>query len=399
MEQFRSIQQFWVEDDWLKQRMLFLSGPRQAGKTTIVRTNLCQREENIFNWDDRKVRALYRSDPHFFSNAPGEWICFDEIHKRNQWKNILKGIYDTFKTRFRFVVTGSARLEVFRRSGDSLVGRYFNTHLFPLNLGDFARSDFRDWENAETLLKTAGDTPDESRLLDSLLNLGGFPEPFFSGSEKFWKRWSKQHEELIVREDLRDLSRISDLDKIEHLLNWMKPAVGNTISNSNIAQDIETTHGSIKRWLNELHKVQLLFPVPPYTKNIRRAYRQELKWYFVDWKAAEKNVFENYVAASLYRTTILFQDRFGEDLSLFFLRTHDQTEIDFLVTRNNRPWLLVESKTGTVEASATAFRYAHLLNCPCAIVTSKPGVFRKIVGKEKQNVFLVSWSKVGALLP
>jgi len=399
MEQFRSIQHYWTAHDWLGNRMLFLSGPRQSGKTTIVRANLCRKDQNLFNWDDRQIRSLFRKDPHFFSNAPGPWICFDEIHKRTKWKDILKGIYDTFKTRFRFVVTGSARLEIFRRSGDSLVGRYFNTHLFPLNMGDFINSDFKEWNKAESLLETAGNSSDHSQLLESLLSLGGFPEPFFSGSEKFWRRWSKQHEELIIREDLRDLSRISDLDRMEQLLDWMKSASGNPISNSNIAQDLETTHGSIKRWLAELNKVELLFSVSPYTKKIRRAYKKELKWYFVDWRAAKGDPFENYVAASLHRATTLYQDRFGEEYSLYFVKTFDQTEIDFLLTRNGQPWLLVEAKEGAPDTSATIYRYTHRLNCPCAVVTRKPGVFRKIIGKEKQKIFLISWSKLGGLLP
>ncbi len=396
-EQFRTIQHYWNDPNWLGRRMLFLSGPRQVGKTTLVGSTLCPKKEAYFNWDDRKVRKLYQKDSDFFAATDSEWLCFDEIHKRPQWKDILKGAYDTHQGRFRFVITGSARLETFQRSGDSLVGRYFHTRLFPINLPDFRKTDFTLPDRPEKFLQQAADQRDSGHLED-LLRLGGFPEPLFSGREEFWKRWSINHNDLIVREDLRDLTKVLELDKVENLLEILRPSVGNTVSYRNLADDLETTHGSIKRWLQILNRVQLVFSVPPYSKKIRRAYKKERKWYFMDWRFAEKNRFENYIACSLLRAVTLWTDRFGDRMSLHFVRTHDGTEVDFLICREGTPWLLVESKEGSPEVTSACHRFSGLFGAPCVVVTQRRNFFKKTTSGGKP-IYSISWSKLGGLLP
>lgn len=378
--------------------MLFLSGPRQVGKTTLVTSTICTDKEAYFNWDSRRVRKLYLEDPDFVSGIRPGWICFDEIHKRPKWKDILKGIYDEYKDRFRFVVTGSARLETFKKSGDSLVGRYFHTRLFPLNLPDFNKTDFSLPRHSHDLLQNAAGQKDGAEIED-LLTLGGFPEPFFSGSETFWKRWSINQRELIIREDMRDLEHVIEFDKIEHLLEMLHPSIGATVSYRNLALDLETTHGSIRRWLEILNRLQLIFPVTPFSKKISRAYKVEKKWYYMDWRLAGSNVFENFVAASLLRAVSLYTDRFGENMSLHFVRTHDGAEIDFLICRNGSPWLLVEAKEGAPDIPSAAYRFSQTLNVPCVIATRKRGISSKKTGMEGQTIYRMSWSKLGRILP
>ncbi|MBI2026418.1 MAG: ATP-binding protein [Deltaproteobacteria bacterium] len=403
MDQFRTVQHYWTSQDWLGKRMLFLSGPRQVGKTTLVKDKLCRIRENYFNWDSPQVRSSYRKDSSFFVHdnlKSGDWVCFDEIHKRPRWKDILKGVYDVYNDRCRFVITGSARLEVFRKSGDSLVGRYFLTHLFPLNFGDFKKNDFKLFNTSQELLSDALDQKDSHEIQQTLLNLGGFPEPFFSGREQFWKRWHLQHEDLILREDLRDLTRIQEMDKIAALLDCLRPSIGGTTSNLSLGEDLEASHTTIKRWLEELSKVSLIFKVPAYSKNLRRVYRKEAKWYFVDWRAVEKNRFENYVAATLDRAATLLTDRYGERFSLFFIRTHQGDEVDFVLTKNNRPYLLIEAKEGKPEPSLACYTFCQKLNIPCVVVSSQPG-WSKILNQNSQHpmMALLSFNKLAQVLP
>lgn len=378
--------------------MLFLSGPRQVGKTTLVTTTICTEKEAYFNWDNRKVRLLYQKDSDFISGIDSAWICFDEIHKRPKWKDILKGIYDGYKSNYHFVITGSARLETFKKSGDSLVGRYFHTHLFPINLADFVKSDFELYDDPVKLIKKAADMGD-SKYLEDILNFSGFPEPFFAASETFWKRWSQNHKDLIIQEDLKDLTRVIEIDKIETLLEMLLPSIGKPISYRNLASDLETTHGSIKRWLQILNKVHLVFPVSPYSQKIRRTYKQEKKWYYTNWTEAGEERFENYIAASLLRATTLYTDRFGDKFELKFVRTHDGAEVDFLICKNQKPWLLVEAKEGVPQPTSAVYRFSGILNVPCVVVTRKSGIFKEVTGNSGQKVYCISWGKFGQLLP
>lgn len=397
-EQFRTIQNYWVDTGWLGRRMLLLSGPRQVGKTTLVQSALCKDKEAYFNWDHRGVRLKYRADPDFISEITSDWICLDEIHKRPKWKDILKGLYDTYKDRFRFVVTGSARLETFQRSGDSLVGRYFHTRLFPVNLPDLHKTDFSLPKNPDLLIAQAADLTDSPHL-ETLLAVGGFPEPFFEGRESFWRRWSKNHRDLIIGEDLKDLTKVMEVDKIEALLEMIEPSIGQLVSYRNLAGDLETTHGSIRRWLETLNRIQLVFSVSPYHKNVRRAYKMEKKWYYMDWRAAGANIFENYVAVSLLRAAKLYEDRFGDKFSLHFVRTHDGAEVDFLMCREKKPWFLIEAKEGAPDVSEAVYRFSREFNIPCAVVTRKKGIYKRIKGRDGQRIFCISWSRLGRLFP
>jgi uncharacterized protein len=402
MTHFSCIQNYWTSPDWLGKRMLFLSGPRQVGKTTLVHSALLKKPELYFNWDAPKVRSAYRKDPEFFFSGhiqPDDWVCFDEIHKRARWKDILKGVYDQYRNAFHLVVTGSALLETFKKSGDSLVGRYFTTHLFPINVGDFRQGDFHHFTSANDLIAATLDAK-ENNVVQELLLLSGFPEPFYHGKVEFWKRWSVQHRELIVSQDMRDLTRIQDLDKIEGLLELLVPNIGSQVSHSSLAKDLEVAHTTVKTWLSQLEKVQLIFPVRPYSKKLRNVFKKEVKWYFTDWCSAKGNQFENYVASLLHRAVVLWKDRWGENFQLHYVSTHQGAEVDFLIVLDGKPFLLIEAKTGKPDTHPHYYHFAEQLQVPCLIVTPEPGYARKIPCQNvKAQLVQISVSKLGQVLP
>ncbi len=206
------IRQWALDQHFLHGRMSFICGPRQIGKTTLVRRLLEQNKQsdNYHNWDSLTLRQKFASNPLFFIENisrplhPGihlptedrEWVVLDEIHKYPQWKNILKGYYDEWKDSIQFVITGSARLDYFRRSGDSLVGRYFLFKMNPLHPNDLTgvilNRDSTWFPNSPNI---SFDETDESfrDAADHLYNISGFPEPAYVGTKEFYERWKNNH--------------------------------------------------------------------------------------------------------------------------------------------------------------------------------------------------------------
>ena len=388
------------DPDWILGRMLFISGPRQVGKTTYAMKKIKELGGSYFNWDEREIRKAYEEQSSFFvkSSKLNSLIIFDEIHKRKNWKDILKGIYDTHKSNYHFVITGSAKLDTFRRSGASLVGRYFLTHIFPISAGDLLRLNFKEYVSSLKLLKNVLDLNKSisSEDLNSLLRFGGFPEPFFKGSESVFRRWQKQHQELLIREDLRDLSNIQNLDKVENMVNLLEKNVSSTISYNSLARDLETDHKSVKQWLMQLEKIMLTFTVKPYFKQIQKTLRKNPKVYFYDWSFVKSHGprFENFIACQLLKAITLWNERFGYNFDLYFIRTYSDKEIDFCITFDNKPWLLIEAKYGYPEVSQAIKEFSRQLKVSAIILTNEENWNVK-----KEDIYIFSVGRFLSLLP
>ena len=257
-------------------------------------------------------------------------VIFDELHKMDNWKRFLKGIYDVDGIPPEMIVTGSARLDVFRKVGDSLAGRFFKYHLDPFDVRELSGQ--------------TGLTADE--CLDQLMICGGFPEPFLNGTESFYRKWKRHHSDIILRQDLVDLSGIHDIPKLELLLELLRGRVGGTISYSNLARDLEKDPNTIKRWLQLLEDLYLIFKVTPYHINISRSILKEPKYYFYDVAQVKDSAarLENIVACGLLKRLHDIEDIEGYTSSLNFLRTKDGKELDFLAVVHDIPKLIVEVK-------------------------------------------------------
>ena len=367
----RSVEGYAFDDALIGRHMVFLAGPRQVGKTRLAKQWLRKKQCSglYFNWDDITTRRAYLSDNRFFESPARSlgirdpWIVFDEIHKRNRWRDILKGAYDLFGEEFRFLITGSAKLDLFRRSGDSLVGRYNLFHMMPLSLSEVAHERLKSCFLEETdygKLCQVFDkeislplSPEIVELYESLLLYGPFPEPFLKQTDRFCRKWHQDYISLIVREDLRDISRVMELDKVENLLFLMPSRIMAPLSMSNLARELEVAHTTIKGWLEQLKRLYILFPVSPWTRKISRGLRKGKKWYFLDWYYAPDGAarLENMVATYLYRACLAMTDMGYGNYRLHYIRTLDKKEIDFLVVRDNFPILAVEVKSSETELS------------------------------------------------
>jgi len=371
-----ALDNFAFDKNWILDRMLFISGPRQIGKTTFIKNKIFTIGGSYYNWDNPDVRLAYNKSSSFFvdKTKAHSLVVFDEIHKRNKWKDILKGIYDVHKTNYRFVVTGSARLDTFKRSGDSLVGRYFTTHMFPISPNELQGTDFKEFSCAHEFINVMrSECGVQKNISNDLISLGGFPEPFFTGSVSFWRRWQKQYQDLLIQEDLRDLSNIQRLDSIELLVNLLKQKVSSTVSYNSLVNDLQADNKSIKSWIAQLEKLMMVFSIKPWSKQINKSFRKNPKIYFYDWTLVSEPGarFENFLALQIFRTLTLWNDRFGYDFELFFIRDYNDNEVDFCISLNSKPWLLIESKLGSPRPSSSLNKIKATLGVPSIIVTNE----------------------------
>ena len=386
--------------EWGRQ-MRFIAGPRQCGKTTLAKVKL--QEEGYphlyYLWESRAVKNRYKLDELFFQQdePPGKkkkWVCFDEIHKMPKWKNILKAIFDLSETHYQFIVTGSSKLDIFKKAGDSLAGRYFTFHLFPLSLREVQKNLAQEEvpEDASLYLSKRIDiAPKKSQAsaLETLLEFGGFPQPFLKQSKSFYTKWADDYLETVVREDIGALTHILNKEYLFDLYRLLPEMIGSPISISSLASHLELSHPTLKSYLRRLEDFYLIFKIYPYFRNIKRAIIKSPKCYLYDWAqiADPGKRFENYVAAELFSQLHLWKDQSGEKFSLFFVRTREKEEIDFLILRRNIPWLLVEAKLTDGPLSSYSERIQQSLgNIPLVQVCREDGVCRL----EKKNLYRLS---------
>lgn len=316
----------YIQED-LNNKIILLTGPRQTGKTTL--SKMLENNFDYFNYDniddrlDLQERSWDRSKP---------LVIFDELHKLKNWKAWLKGIYDKEGIPPAILVTGSARLDIHKKVGDSLAGRFFQFRLHPLDLKEIS-----------TFLK-----PDNHDVeLDKLLSFGGFPEPFLNGTSRFYNRWKKSHLDIILKQDLIDIENVQQITQIETMIQLLKHRVGSPISYSSLAQDLQCSDKTVKRWLTILENMYVLFKISPFHKNIARAIQKAPKFYFYDTGQVigDQGIkLENAVACAIQKELHFREDCLGEEGKLYYVKNKDGKEIDFCISKEDRPSLLLEVK-------------------------------------------------------
>ncbi len=327
----------------LREKMVLLSGPRQCGKTTLARRLLDSLGGSYFTWDDARHRATLRSGDLPASDAL--WV-FDEIHKFRGWRAWLKGVYDTRGDDHAILVTGSGRLDLLGRGGDSLQGRHFAYRMHPFTVGELL---------APSIPKSPDDIPKMARdpgaaaadALASMLRFGPFPEPLLRASERHSARWRLSYGSRLVREEVRTISEIRDLDRLELLVERLEDVVGSVLSINALREDLEVAFETVRQWISVLERLCAVYRIAPYGPTRIKAVKKEQKLYFWDWARVkpEPARFENLVISHLLRLVHWLEDVHGERAELRFFRNVVGHEVDAIVLRGRAPWLAVEIKS------------------------------------------------------
>ena len=327
----------------LPEKIVILMGARQCGKTTLAKS--LYPNYDYYNYDALADREILNQQGW---DRTKKLIIFDELHKMKNWKRWLKGIYDTEGIPPEYMITGSAKMNAFKKTGDSLAGRHFQFRLHPFDLKE--------------IYEQQGGKVEE--IFNQLWNCSGFPEPFLKGKETYYKRWRTTHLDMILKEDLLDLTQVQDINAIENLILLLKNRVGGTISYSNLARDLEKDINTIKRWLLLLEDLYIIYRVTPYSNSIARSLLKEPKFYFYDHNYVENDdgaKLENIVANALKKECHFLRDTLGIDAKLKFLRTKDGKEIDFLIVLDNKPSHMIEVKTSETQPSRAFNHFAKFL--------------------------------------
>ena len=334
----------------LSKKMVFIGGPRQVGKTTLAKAILSSNfpSGRYLNWDyDEDRQDILRKQ----WSADQKLLVFDELHKFPRWKTWIKGIYDVSHESHAFLITGSARLDVYRRGGDSLMGRYHYWRLHPFTLDEVPPGI------------------SQKEAYHRLMTVGGFPEPFLDGDERTARRWRRERFDRVLREDIRDLKPIRNIQLLGMFLDMLRHRVGGLVTLSNLAGDLQISPKTAKTWLEVLERMYLVFSVRPFTKSLPRAVLKPPKVYFFDNGDVigdEGARFENLIATSLLKRLHFFEDRDGYRYELRYIRDKEGREVDFVILKEGKIEELIEVKFSEDNISNSLSYYAERLAPPKA---------------------------------
>jgi uncharacterized protein len=397
--------QVWQELSQEKS-MIFLAGPRQSGKTTLAKLIAGNFSNSLYwNWDIADHREQFFQYKDFFTHivrkdASAPLIIFDEIHKYKDWKNYLKGVYDEFHEEFKFLISGSGRLDIYQRGGDSLAGRYYLFHLFPFTLSELGASKraFTDFLK-DPLAVSMKDSKAREGIWRQLASVSGFPEPFLSGRETTYRRWSSSYARQLVREDIRDLTDIKAVQDIETLYTLLPSKIGSPLSVTSLAENLKVSYNTVRSWLDILERFYLTFSIPTWTGKIARAIQKEKKYYLFDYARIKENAakFENMVACELWRVVTLWNDLGLAEFSLHFIKDKEKREVDFLVVKDSVPFLLIEAKLTDAQPAKPLMAFQNNLRIPAIQLTSEGNGYRIIPNGENKILIAPAWQWLAEL--
>ncbi len=367
----------------LKEKMVFIGGPRQVGKTTLARWVGSEEYEHVhyLNWDNPADRKSI-IDNRF--SAEARLLIFDELHKYRPWKNYLKGVFDTQRERYHILVTGSARLDLYRRGGDSLLGRYHYLRLHPFSLAELRGGELTTPAPLTELTFAGGPSAALRQSFALLERFGGFPEPLFKQDERTLRRWHNERIDRLVKEDIRDVELVRDISALQVLSDVLPSRVASKLSLNSLREDLDVAHKTISLWMDVLERFYYHFRIYPYASKRFAALRKEAKLYLWDWSQVEDAgaKLENMVASHLLKFVHYLHDVEGYKAELAYLGDAEGREADFLVTVDRKPWFAVEVKMSDQAPSKQLRYFASKLRIPFlyqVVGNADPDVFQDTI--------------------
>ncbi len=363
----RIYDRFLAEHLAQNRQMALVSGPRQVGKTTTCRNHA----DSYANWDNTDDQTSILAGPAAVAEQLGldqlrdkpPVAMFDELRKYTRWKQFLKGFYDSYADRVHVLVTGSSRLDTYRRVGDSLMGRYFLYHMHPFSVAEIVH---RDLPNPTRIIRQP--KKPKATDFDALWQHGGYPEPYLKRDPRFSRRWQTLRTQQLLREDLRDLTQVQQIDQISVLSRMLASRSGSQITFSNLAKDVQVSVDTLRRWVETLSSLHYGFLIRPWFKNITRSLRKEPKWFLRDWAEIEDegSRAETFVGCHLLKAVDGWNDLGLGKFQLAYLRDKEKREVDFAVIRDEKPWFLVEVKHSETSLSPALRTYQEQIKAPFA---------------------------------
>lgn len=334
----------------LDKKIVLLVGPRQSGKTWLAKDIAQSFQNSVYlNYDQLKDREIIQAQAWLDST---DLLILDELHKLPDWKNYLKGVFDTKPETMRLLVTGSARLDVYDRLGDSLAGRYFRHRLLPLSLAELGQAS-------------------EPCDLDMMLARGGFPEPYFASDLTESNRWRLHYVNSLLSTDIFELETIQNMKGMRLVFDLLRERVGSPVSYQSLAEDVAVSPTTIKKYIQILEALFVVFAVTPYAKNIARSLLKEPKIYFFDTALVEGSPgarFENLVAVSLLKHVYGCIDAKADDYSLHYLRTKDGLEVDFALVKQDKVETMIEVKLSDETVSKPLMKFHEKYQYPAVML-------------------------------
>ncbi|MCK4524003.1 ATP-binding protein, partial [candidate division WOR-3 bacterium] len=379
---------------------ILIIGPRQVGKTTLA-NQISKKYKNSFyyNYDEYPLKVLNK--PYFYEelnrrDSSKPLIIFDEIHKFYKWKSYIKGVYDKDSSKYDFILTGSGRMDLYQKGGDALTGRKNNLYLFPFTLSEFCkRRKVEGFLYDPMNFINYSKNKESYKLMNIFLDISPFPEPFLKNNKRFYRRWKKDYRTQLVRQDIRDASNIMDIIKLENLLLYIPENVSSNLSYLSCAKMLEVSPNTIKKWLYHLSSFFLIFSIMPYTKT-SKALLKEKKYYMYDYGVVNNlsAKFENMIALELLRLINNLNDLGVDNFELRYIKNRLGEEVDFIILKNNTPFLLIEAKYNNDNFSKTLLKFSEIFNIAGIQLTNKKNIYRL-----KNKCVLVSANNFLSSLP